>query len=51
MKPLLVLAVLALCGCTQPMLSADMEIDSGGLTVRPTLSGVVADTTISTEPN
>lgn len=50
-KPLFLLAILALSGCAQPMLSADMAIDGGGLTVSPTLSGVVGNTAISLQPN
>ena len=43
--------LLILSACTQPMLSADMAISNEGLSVYPTLSGVVGGTTISVEPN
>jgi hypothetical protein len=51
MKPLLVLALLALAACTDPMLSAEMAVGTGGVSVKPTLSGSVGNSTISVQPN
>ena len=44
-------SLVLLSACTQPMLSADMAISNEGVSVYPTLSGVVGGTTISVEPN
>ena len=51
MKPPAIIALLCMTGCTQPMLSADMAISDGGVSVWPTLSGAVGDTIISVQPN
>jgi hypothetical protein len=44
-------AVLALAACTNPMLSAEMAVGTGGVSVKPTLSGQVGGATVSVEPN
>lgn len=51
MKPVLLIATLALAACVNPMLTADMAIGTGGVTVTPTLSGTVGAATISVQPN
>lgn len=51
MKPLVLFVLLGMAGCTQPMLSADLAISDGGVSVSPTLSGAVGDTIISVQPN
>jgi hypothetical protein len=51
MKPALLILCLALSACTEPMLSAEMEFNKAGVSVKPTLSGNVGDATISVEPN
>jgi hypothetical protein len=51
MRPLLLAALLALSACTDPMLSTEMQFGTGGVSVKPTLSGQVGGTTVSVEPN
>lgn len=51
MKPVLALALLALAGCVNPMLSAEMAVGTHGVSVKPTLSGQVGDATVSVEAN
>jgi hypothetical protein len=51
MKPLLIVALLALSACTNPMLSAEMAVGTGGVSVKPALSGQVGGTTVTVEAN
>jgi hypothetical protein len=51
MKPLLVIVLSALAACTNPMLSAEMAVGTGGVSVKPALSGQVGGTTVSVEAN
>jgi hypothetical protein len=51
MKALCLAAFLAVTACTNPMLTAEMAVGTGGVSVKPTLSGQVGGTTVSVEPN
>ena len=51
MKPLLLLAVLALSACSNPMLSTEMAFGTDGVSVRPTLSGSVGKSTVYVQSN
>jgi len=44
-------ALLTLAACTAPMLSAEMAVGAGGVSVKPALSGTVGDATVSVQPN
>ena len=48
---LVVVALLVLSGCVNPMLSAEMAVGTHGVSVKPTLSGQVGDATVSVEAN
>jgi type 1 fimbria pilin len=50
MKHFILLALVALSACTDPMLSAEMAIGTNGVSVNPTLSGQVGDATVSIQP-
>ena len=45
-----VVALLLLAACTDPMLSAEMAVGTGGVSVKPTLSGSVGDGTVYVQP-
>jgi hypothetical protein len=51
MKPMFLIAFLALSACVDPMLSAEMAVGTAGVTVSPTLSGTVGGATLSVQPN
>ena len=51
MKPLLLIGLMALAACTDPTLSADMAFGTNGVSVSPTLSGVVGGATLTLQPN
>ena len=50
LRSLSALALLLLAACTDPMLSAGMAFGTGGVSVKPTLSGSVGDATVYVEP-
>lgn len=50
MKPLLMIAVLALSACNNPMLSTDLTFGDAGVSVNPTLSAEVGKSTVSIQP-
>lgn len=50
MKPLLIVALLGLAACTDPMLSTEMTIGNNGVSVNPTLSGRLGGATVSVQP-
>jgi hypothetical protein len=50
LRTLSVLALLLLSACTDPMLSAEMAVGAGGVSVKPTLSGSVGDGTVYVQP-
>ena len=47
MKPIALLAVLALAACTDPQLGIGMSIGNGGVAVSPTLSGNLGGATVT----
>jgi hypothetical protein len=51
LRMLLGAALLTLAACTDPMLSAEMAVGSGGVSVKPTLSGSMGDATVYVQPN
>ncbi len=50
MKPLLLLALLALAACSNPMLSTDFSFGEDGVSVNPTLSGEIGKANVSVQP-
>jgi hypothetical protein len=50
LRTLCALALLLLAACTDPMLSAEMAVGAGGVSVKPTLSGSVGDGTVYVQP-
>lgn len=50
MKPMHLLAFLALAACTNPMLGADLRLGAGGVSANPTLSGEIGGATVTVEP-
>ena len=50
MKPWILIAALALAGCSQPMLSTNLVFGGDGAEINPTLSGKVGGATVSIDP-
>ncbi|WP_170971831.1 hypothetical protein [Rhodobacter sp. SY28-1] len=49
MKPILLLALLALAACQDPMLGTNMTFGPNGVSVNPALSGKVGDVNVTLE--
>jgi hypothetical protein len=49
-KPVLLIALLALSACTSPMLSGNLAFGTEGVSVNPTLSGKLGDATVFIQP-
>jgi hypothetical protein len=49
-KALMLIALLALAACSQPMLSTNLVFDGDGVAVNPTLSGQVGGATVTVDP-
>lgn len=50
LRPALLIAALAMAGCTDPHLYAGIGLDSSGVTVSPALSGTVGGATVTVSP-
>jgi hypothetical protein len=50
MKPWLLIAVLALSACKNPVLATNLSFGTGGVEVNPTLSGKVGGATVTVDP-
>jgi hypothetical protein len=50
MKPWLLIAVLALAACTDPMVATNLTFGPDGVGVNPTLSGRVGGGTVTFDP-
>lgn len=50
MKALLMLALIGLAACTNPILSTEMTFGNNGVSVNPTLSGKLGGATVSVQP-
>ena len=50
MKLWLLVTVLALAACKNPMLATNLTFGSGGVAVNPTLSGEIGGATVTIDP-
>lgn len=50
MKPWLLIALLGLSACTNPMLATNLTFGTDGVQVNPTLSGEVGGATVTIDP-
>ncbi len=51
MRPFLLIALLALSACDDPMLATEFVVGANGVTINPTLSGTVEGATVSIQSN
>ena len=50
MKPLVLLALLTLAGCSNPLLATNLTLGPDGVVANPTLSGRVGGATVTIDP-
>jgi hypothetical protein len=50
MKPLVLLAFLAVCGCSSPLVATNLTFGPDGVEANPTLSGKVGGATVTIDP-
>lgn len=50
MKSLVLLALLALAGCSNPLVATNLTFGTEGVEVNPTLSGKVGGATVTIDP-